>query len=227
MTPLKWAGVILLLPFLILIALLFGLWHVGWAITLHALLSPSGRHVTGTCSSSTRIVQTGRNTASARFFPGCRTPRSSSIGRSANLAAARSCDAAVPCLCRCEQFNPIGIVFRPFKPILIFRFWQPFRDARHGKPQQLERVKVGVPGSGIGKSAKTIPKLHLLFVFWVLLRKDEPLFDAGGVAKKHRLRIDRDDGVAAGDRVAFANQINLTVAGEDRGARPGFLRDAR
>ena len=32
-----------------------------------------------------------------------------------------------------------------------------------------------------------------------LLRKDEPLFDAGGIAKKNRLRIDRDDGEAAGD----------------------------
>lgn len=39
------------------------------------------------------------------------------------------------------QFNPIGIVFRPFKRAAIFRFWQPFRDAKHGKPQKLERLK--------------------------------------------------------------------------------------
>ena len=40
-----------------------------------------------------------------------------------------------------------------------------------------------------------------------LLRKDEPLFGAGSVAKQHCFRIDLDDRVAAGDRVAFADQI--------------------
>jgi hypothetical protein len=52
-----------------------------------------------------------------------------------------------------------------------------------------------------------------------LLREDEPLLDAGSIAKKNCLRIDRDDRVAAGDRVPYANHINLPVAGEDCGAR--------
>jgi len=41
-----------------------------------------------------------------------------------------------------RQFNPIGLVFRPFKRPVIFRFWQPFREAKHGKPHALERLKV-------------------------------------------------------------------------------------
>ena len=96
-------------------------------------------------------------------------------------------------------------------------------DARHGKPQQLgaareiEFLEVRLAGRSYSST--------LLFVF-SLLRQNESLFDAGGVAKKHRLRIDCDDGVAAGDRVAFANEINLTVAGENRGALAAFLRDA-
>ena len=46
-------------------------------------------------------------------------------------------------------------------------------------------------------------------LIFALLRKHEALFGAGVIAKENRLRIDRDDGVAAGDRVAFADQINL------------------
>src|SRR5687768_7706176 len=38
MTPLKWAGVILLLPLLTPMALLLGFWYIGRALVLHTLL---------------------------------------------------------------------------------------------------------------------------------------------------------------------------------------------
>ena len=51
-----------------------------------------------------------------------------------------------------RQFNPLAVVFRPFHRSRIFRFWQPFRDFKHGKPQALHQMEreflgvIGVPG---------------------------------------------------------------------------------
>ena len=63
--------------------------------------------------------------------------------------------------------------------------------------------------------------------FFVLLRKDEPLLNTRGVAEKHRFGIDRDDGVAAGDGVSFADEIDLPVPRENCRALAGFLGNAR
>jgi hypothetical protein len=49
------------------------------------------------------------------------------------------------------QFNPLGVVFRPFRSSKEFRFWQPFRDFKHGHPEALHRMEsdffgyIGVP----------------------------------------------------------------------------------
>ena len=40
-----------------------------------------------------------------------------------------------------EEFNPLVIVVRPFGRICVIRFWQAYRDARHGRPEELNRVK--------------------------------------------------------------------------------------
>jgi len=142
MTALKWAGVILLLPFLILIALLFSLWHIGRAITLHALLlafwSPRDRHVLFVYSNSPNW----KDNCEREILP--RLPHTAVIlNWSERKTWPRHALATrlFHAYAGAEQFNPIGIVFRPFKPILVFRFWQPFRDARHGKPHELERLK--------------------------------------------------------------------------------------
>ncbi len=36
-----------------------------------------------------------------------------------------------------RQFNPLGLVFRPFRCTRTFRFWQPFQDFKHGNPVAL------------------------------------------------------------------------------------------
>ena len=36
-----------------------------------------------------------------------------------------------------RDFNPMGIVFRPFHSAKVFRFHPPFRDYKHGKPEKL------------------------------------------------------------------------------------------
>ncbi len=40
-----------------------------------------------------------------------------------------------------REFNPLAVVFRPFRRTRTFRFWQPFRDYKHGKPEALHRVE--------------------------------------------------------------------------------------
>ena len=40
-----------------------------------------------------------------------------------------------------RQFNPLGVVFRPFRRTRIFRFWQPFRDFKHGNPEALHKIE--------------------------------------------------------------------------------------
>jgi len=40
-----------------------------------------------------------------------------------------------------RQFNPLAVVFRPFRRTLTFRFWQPFRDFNHGHPEALHQIE--------------------------------------------------------------------------------------
>ena len=40
-----------------------------------------------------------------------------------------------------RQFNPLAVVFRPFRRTRTFRFWQPFRDFKHGQPENLQRME--------------------------------------------------------------------------------------
>src|SRR6266545_1105648 len=40
-----------------------------------------------------------------------------------------------------RQFNPLAVVFRPFRRSRTFRFWQPFRDFKHGHPEALHQME--------------------------------------------------------------------------------------
>jgi hypothetical protein len=40
-----------------------------------------------------------------------------------------------------RQFNPLAVVFRPFRRTRTFRFWQPFRNFKHGRPEALRRME--------------------------------------------------------------------------------------
>ena len=40
-----------------------------------------------------------------------------------------------------REFNPLGVVFRPWKRAKVFRFWQPFRDFKHGNRAALDKMK--------------------------------------------------------------------------------------
>lgn len=40
-----------------------------------------------------------------------------------------------------REFNPLAVVFRPFRRARVFRFWEPFRDWKHGRRQALEQLE--------------------------------------------------------------------------------------
>src|SRR5918996_5940543 len=40
-----------------------------------------------------------------------------------------------------REFNPLAEVFRPLLRPRIFRFWQPFRDFKHGRPETLHKLE--------------------------------------------------------------------------------------
>ena len=40
-----------------------------------------------------------------------------------------------------RQFNPLAVVFCPLRRTKIFRFWQPFREWKHGRPAALRQME--------------------------------------------------------------------------------------
>jgi hypothetical protein len=36
-----------------------------------------------------------------------------------------------------REFNPLAVSFRPFRRTRTFRFWEPFREFKHGRPEAL------------------------------------------------------------------------------------------
>lgn len=40
-----------------------------------------------------------------------------------------------------REFNPLAVVFRPLRRERTFRFWRPFRDYKHGRPEALHALE--------------------------------------------------------------------------------------
>jgi hypothetical protein len=40
-----------------------------------------------------------------------------------------------------KAYNPLVVVLRPFGRARVFRFWPAFRDAKHGRPEPLQRLE--------------------------------------------------------------------------------------
>src|SRR5688500_4306295 len=40
-----------------------------------------------------------------------------------------------------REFNPLAVVFRPLRRTRKFRFWQPFRDFKHGRSEALRKME--------------------------------------------------------------------------------------
>jgi hypothetical protein len=39
-----------------------------------------------------------------------------------------------------QAFNPIAIIFRPFRLAKVLRYWKPFKDFKHGNTQAVEKL---------------------------------------------------------------------------------------
>jgi hypothetical protein len=40
-----------------------------------------------------------------------------------------------------RNFNPIGMVFRPFRFVKTYRFFEAFKEFKHGNPQNVEKLR--------------------------------------------------------------------------------------
>ena len=40
-----------------------------------------------------------------------------------------------------KNFNPIGIVFRPFRLVKAYRFFEAFKEFKHGDTEKVEKMK--------------------------------------------------------------------------------------
>ena len=40
-----------------------------------------------------------------------------------------------------REFNPLAVVFQPFRLARTFRFWRPYKDFKHGKAESVERME--------------------------------------------------------------------------------------
>ncbi|HLO13901.1 MAG TPA: hypothetical protein VK206_03665 [Anaerolineales bacterium] len=40
-----------------------------------------------------------------------------------------------------RNFNPIALVFRPFHLVKTYRFFEAFREFKHGNPKKVEKIK--------------------------------------------------------------------------------------
>lgn len=40
-----------------------------------------------------------------------------------------------------RAYNPLAVVFRPFRLPKVFRFYEPFQEFKHGKPEKVEQLK--------------------------------------------------------------------------------------
>lgn len=40
-----------------------------------------------------------------------------------------------------REFNPMAVIIRPFRRARIFRFFEPFRDFKHGNPESLRKME--------------------------------------------------------------------------------------
>lgn len=141
------AIVIALLPFLILAAILSLVWLVieglGLRLLIWALWCPRGRDVLFVYSNSPIWHDNVENQILPNLGDRAVVLNWSERKRWRWSVARR----AFRHFGGDREFNPLAAVFRPFGRTQVFRFWQPFQDFKHGRPEPLRRMKTELVGA--------------------------------------------------------------------------------
>jgi hypothetical protein len=141
-SPVVWIALIMLSPLLATILILLILAMILHAVLLHVALwmvwGLTGRRVLFVYSNS----PIWQSYVEQRIVP--RLPRGSVILNWSERRQWRRwslATAAFRYFGGSREFNPLAVVVRPLRWGRTFRFWQPFRDYKHGNDQALQRTE--------------------------------------------------------------------------------------
>ena len=136
-----WIVVVALIPVLILglalAAIIYALWALLLRLLILVLWLPRGHRVLVIYSNSPNWKQ---------YFEEQIVPRLGSRSVVLNWSERRrwpwSLAACLFWYYRGEKaYNPLVVVIRPFGRASVFRFWPVLRDAKHGRPEPLQRLE--------------------------------------------------------------------------------------
>jgi hypothetical protein len=131
------ALLILLIPLALVVVLFQALWGLILYVTIWLLWCPRGRYVLFVSSDS----PIWRDYIEREILPRLR-------GRAVILNWSQRkrwnyslAVAAFGYFGGDRAFNPLAVVFRPFRFAMAFRFFEPFQEFKHGKPEKVEKLK--------------------------------------------------------------------------------------
>jgi hypothetical protein len=142
--PALWLIIIVLIPFLLLFLIVHGIFILLVHVALWFVWGPLGKRVLFVYSNSPVWQQY----IEENILP--RLPHRAVI---LNWSERRNWNRltlsylAFRFFGRDREFNPLAVVVRPFRWARCFRFWQPFRDFKHGNPESLMKMESEFFGS--------------------------------------------------------------------------------
>ena len=117
-----------------------------------------------------------------------------------------------------REFNPLAVVFRPFRRTRTFRFWQPFRDLTHGRPAALHAMEREFFGS-IGIRRPNEYSAHWFAAFMDTMPDHWTAIEVDGVCRRLPLPACRrvlDVCCGPGRHAAGLSERGYEVTGIDR-----------
>jgi len=131
-------GVILLIPWAIVVLLGYIVYAILFAIVVRVVCVFRGRYIVFVHSNS----PVWQNYLATNILP--RLPADTVILNWSNHLKWRWFSFSVRVFRRYggdTEFNPIGLVCAPLRGVKTFRFWQPFKDFKHGNDKPLKDME--------------------------------------------------------------------------------------
>jgi hypothetical protein len=128
---------VLLSPIVLVGVMLYGLWSLALYVAIWSLWCPRGRYVLFVSSDS----PIWRDYVEREILPKLQGravilnwSQRKRWNRSLAVAAFRHFGGD-------RAFNPLAVVFRPFRFARTFRFFEPFQEFKRGRPEKVESLK--------------------------------------------------------------------------------------